>query len=466
MSMKPITLAEVAKATGGTLLGGTGNETIHAVVMDSRKDVAGALFVAIPGARADGHDFVADTIARGAVCALVERTVDHPGAPCILVDSTLRAVRDLAAYYRSLFDIPVIGITGSVGKTSTKEMLGAVLSAKFSVHKTVGNLNNELGVPMTLLDLREDHQVAVIEMGISDFGEMTRLTEMVRPDIAMITIIGYAHLDNLGDRAGVYKAKTEIFHGLPAAHGIALLNGDDDMLRPCCVTDISPEKKGVEKLLYGLQADGNDYWAEHIESRGESGTACTLCWGDTRLEVVIPAFGTPLVYAALAAAAAGTRLGMTAEEIAEGLRNFQNAAGRATVCKTETLTIIDDCYNANPSSVKAALCSLSELSGRRTAILGDMKELGPDEGALHYDIGVHAARAGIDCLIAIGPLSAEIYKGFTAEGTHPNAHYFETKAEALGALAGLVSTGDQVLVKASRSMQFEEIVEVLTVLQG
>ena len=460
-NMKPMTLAQAAEAMGGTLLGGGADIAIRQVVMDSRKDVDGALFVAIPGARADGHDFVADVLRRGAVCALVEREIDAPGGPCILVDTTLRAVRDLAAYYRGLFEIPIIGITGSVGKTSTKEMLGAVLSAKFCVHKTVGNLNNELGVPMTLFGLRPEHEAAVIEMGISDFGEMTRLAEMVRQDIAIITIIGYAHLDNLGDRAGVYKAKTEMFHGLPPQTGWALLNGDDDMLRPCKITDISPEKTGAQKRLYGLSADGNDYWAEQIETRGEGGTACTLCWGETRLDVVIPAFGTPLVYAALAAAAVGDRLGMAPAEIARGIASFQNAAGRAIVCKTEHLTIIDDCYNANPSSVKASLTSLAGLSGRRVAILGDMKELGPDEAALHFAIGHHAASSGVDALIAIGPLSEAIYKGWMDASPERTACYFATKEEAISALPNLVYIGDQVLVKASRSMQFEEIVERL-----
>lgn len=461
MNMKPMTLTQAATAMGGTLLGGKGDTVIRQVVMDSRAHVDGALFVAIPGARSDGHDFVADVLHRGAVCALVEQEIDNPPGPCILVDSTLRAVRDLAAYYRGLFDIPIIGITGSVGKTSTKEMLGAVLSAKFRVHKTAGNLNNELGVPMTLFGLRAEHEAAVIEMGISDFGEMTRLTDMVRPDIAIITIIGYAHLDNLGDRAGVYRAKTEIFHGLPPQSGLALLNGDDDMLRACRIMDISREKTGTEKRLYGLQQDGNDYWAEQIADQGENGTACTLCWGDTRLDVLIPAFGTPLVYAALAAAAVGDRLGMAPAEIARGISNFQNAAGRAIVCKTDRLTIIDDCYNANPSSVKAALTSLAGLPGRRVAILGDMKELGPDEGALHFAIGQHAAHCGIDALIAIGPLSEAMYQGWLDACPERTAHYFPTKEAAFSALSDIIHAKDHVLVKASRSMQFEEIVALL-----
>ena len=459
MNMKPLTLGEAAAAMGGKLIDGGGEVLIRQVVMDSRLDVEGALFVAICGARADGHGFVGDVLCRGAVACLVEREMEGVSGAQIVVDSTLRAVRDLAAYYRELFDIPVIGITGSVGKTSTKEMLATVLSEKFLVHKTAGNLNNELGVPMTLLGLREGHQAAVIEMGISDFGEMTRLTEMVRPTIAMITIIGYAHLDNLGDRAGVYRAKTEILHGL-AEDGLALFNGDDDLLRPCRVTDISPEKTGVEKRLYGLEAC-NDYQATDIVTQGEAGTTCTLHLGEESMAVTIPAFGLPFVYAALAAAAVGHRLGMTKEEITRGIVAFQTVSGRVNVCKTACLTIIDDCYNANPSSVRASLTSLAGLSGRRVAVLGDMGELGPDAATLHREIGETVGESGIDALIVVGEMSGHTYAG--AKSARPDllAWHFPDKGEALAVLPSLVMRGDQVLVKASRFMRFEEIVTAL-----
>jgi len=461
-NMKQIILKEAAEAMGGKLIGGAVDTVIEKVVMDSRLDVTGALFVAIAGARADGHDFVPDVLERGAVCCLVEREIpDAPGAQ-ILVDSTLEAVKALAGYYRQLFDIPFIGITGSVGKTSTKEMLAATLSAKFCVHKTEGNLNNELGVPMTLLALRPEHEVAVIEMGISDFGEMTRLTDMVRPDIAIITIIGYAHLDNLGDRAGVYKAKTEIFHGL-TQNGLALLNGDDDMLRNCQVTDISPGKTGVTRLLYGLD-DTNDYRGGNIVSHGESGTTCTFSWADQSMEVDIPAFGTPFVYAALASAAVGEKLGMTQEEIRRGITSFHTAQGRANVIQTDFLTIIDDCYNANPSSVKASITSLTDLPGRRVAILGDMKELGANAETLHQDMGRHAIACGIDLLVTIGDLSRCTYESAKEADPKLEALYFTQKAEALAELPGILKENDQVLVKASRSAQFEEIVAILKAL--
>ncbi|MCL2569330.1 MAG: UDP-N-acetylmuramoyl-tripeptide--D-alanyl-D-alanine ligase [Oscillospiraceae bacterium] len=458
--MKPVTLQRAAEVMGGKLIGGGGDTLIRQVVMDSRFDVTGALFVAIPGTRVDGHDFVQDVFRRGAVCCLVEREIDAPDGPCILVNSTQMAIKALAAYYRSLFDIPVIGITGSVGKTSTKEMMAAVLSAKFRVHKTAGNLNNELGVPMTLLALREEHEAAVIEMGISDFGEMTRLTEMVRPTVAIITIIGYAHLDNLSNRAGVYKAKTEILHGLQE-NGLALFNGDDDMLRPCVITDIAPEQTTAKKLLYGL-APGNDYRATDIVPAGESGTACIFHLGGRAMDVTIPAFGLPFVYAALASAAVGDRLDMTEAQIKQGIAVFHTVEGRANVLRTDSLTIIDDCYNANPSSVRASLTSLASLAGRRVAILGDMGELGPDAETLHREIGETVGQSGIDCLIAVGPLSRHTYEGAVSVNPHGLiVWHFDEKAEALTTLPSLLYAGDQVLVKASRFMRFEEIVAEL-----
>ena len=271
MKMKAVTLAKAASVMDGTLIGGGADVLIGQVVMDSRLDVRGALFLAIPGERVDGHDFVADVLARGAVCALVEREITGANGPQILVENTQVAVKKLAAYYRSLFDIPVIGITGSVGKTSTKEMVATVLSEKFLTHKTEGNFNNELGVPLTLLAMREEHEAAVVEMGISDFGEMTRLTEMVQPTIAMITIIGYAHLDNLGDRNGVFRAKTEIFHGIKSG-GMAILSGDDDLLAPCVLTDISSQKTDVTKALYGL-GEQNAYRAIDLENTADGGTS-------------------------------------------------------------------------------------------------------------------------------------------------------------------------------------------------
>lgn len=444
--MKPITLHEVAKACCGTLHGDP-DLTITSIVTDSRKAGEGSLFAAIKGARVDGHRFVPAVAEQGAVCVLCEEKPDVD-INYIRVDSTLVALKGIAEYYRSLFTIPFIGITGSVGKTSTKEFISAVLAQKYNVHKTGGNFNNELGVPITLFGLEEEHEVAVIEMGISGFGEMTRLSKMVKPDISVITNIGYCHLENLGDRDGVLRAKTEMFRYLKK-DGVIILCHDDDKLRT--VTDYH----GIRPIFYGT---GNDeYRAENITEKGLDGIGCTLWHGDTRIDVTIPTMGRHNVLNALCAMAVGTQLGLSADEIKRGLESFENVGSRNHIIKTDTLTIIDDCYNANPTSTKAGLDTLSKLSGRRIAILGDMKELGKDELDLHREVGAYAKEVGIDMLVAVGPLSEA-----TAEGFGEGAYYAATVERCIDRIKRYLQPGDTILVKASHSMRFERIVEALS----
>ena len=443
--MKPITLREVAAACNGTLHGDPEIQ-ITSIVTDSRQAKEGSLFAAIRGARADGHRFIPMTVEQGAACALCEEAPEVD-APYILVESTLVALKGIAAYYRSLFTIPFIGITGSVGKTSTKEFISTVLAQKYKVHKTSGNFNNELGVPITLFGLEADHEVAVIEMGISGFGEMTRLSKMVRPDISVITNIGYCHLENLGDRDGVLKAKTEMFTYLKE-NGTIILCHDDDKLST--VT----EYKGIRPIFYGTGDE--PFRAENIVEKGFEGIDCTLIHDDMRIDVTLPTMGRHNVLNALCAMAVGVQLGLTADEIRRGLESFHNVGARNKVVKTEALTIIDDSYNANPTSTKASLNTLSKLSGRRVAILGDMKELGVDELSLHHGVGEHAKKVGIDLLIAVGPLSKA-----TAEGYGDGAYYFADVESCVAAVNDLLQPGDTVLVKASHSMQFEKIVEAL-----
>ena len=443
--MKPITLHEVAKACCGTLHGDP-ELKITSIVTDSRKAGEGSLFAAIKGARVDGHRFIPAVAEQGAVCVLCEEKPDID-INYIRVDSTLVALKGIAEYYRSLFTIPFIGITGSVGKTSTKEFISAVLSQKYNVHKTGGNFNNELGVPITLFGLEEEHEVAVIEMGISGFGEMTRLSKMVKPDISVITNIGYCHLENLGDRDGVLRAKTEMFRYLKK-DGTIILCHDDDKLRT--VTDYH----GIRPIFYGT---GNDeYRAENITEKGLDGIGCTLWHGDTRIDVTIPTMGRHNVLNVLCAMAVGTQLGLSADEIKRGLESFENVGSRNHIIKTDTLTIIDDCYNANPTSTKAGLDTLSKLSGRRIAILGDMKELGKDELSLHREVGAYAKEVGIDMLVAVGPLSEA-----TAEGYGEGAYYAATVERCIDRIKRYLQPGDTILVKASHSMQFERIVEAL-----
>ena len=465
MDMKPITLDQAARAVGGRLVGAPALKTaiLTSVTLDSRTVEKGALFVAIRGQRSDGHDYVEQSLDAGALCCMVEREPVRSGGPYILVDSTPKALCALAAYYRSLFDIPVIGVTGSVGKTTTKEMLYAVLSQKYRVHKTQGNYNNDIGVPITLFGLRSAHQVAVVEMGINHFGEMRVLSQMVRPDVVVMTNIGDSHLEFLGSRQGVLTAKGEIFE-YAARNCLAVVNGDDPLLRNMAFSDFCQDAGGMEKLCYGIGPE-NDFRAEAVE-RGGTRQRWRLLWGGRQQEAKIPAFGSHMIYAALAGAAVGDHLGLNAAEIAAGIEGFQNVGKRARLMEGSFCTIIDDCYNANPNSVTAAIDSLAALPGRRVCILGDMGELGAEGPALHRQVGRHAALSGLDCLICVGALSVHTYESAKAVSPMLEAWYLPEKAEALAVLPAVIRKGDAVLVKASRSQRFEELVEALNALQG
>ena len=446
--MKPFTLQEIAAACGGTYVGDEAlkSQCITSVERDSRQIQDGSLFLAIKGGRVDGHDFIEKCFDAGAICAICEKAPENPSKPYILVDSTLEAVKKIAKAYREKFDIPVVGVSGSVGKTSTKEMLYAVLSKKFKTHKTQGNLNNELGVPLTLLAMPEDTEAAVIEMGISGFGEMTRLSAMAQPTICVLTVIGSCHLENLGDLDGVLKAKTEMFQNArPGASYV--LNGDDEKLATLQTVN------GTEPVFYGI-SDKNRYHAENIQNNGEGGVSCTLCYDDTRLDVVIPAIGNYMVANALAAVAVGRLLGMNEDELKAGVQAYKTVGSRANVINTGGIRIIDDCYNANPNSVRASVDTLVNFGGRTVAILGDMKELGTNELPLHFETGRYAHDKGVALVLAVGPLAKELAKG--ADG-----RWFESIEALEQELPGLLLPGDTVLVKASHSMQFEKITAFL-----
>lgn len=449
--MKPFTLEEIAVSCGGTYVGDEAlkSSCITSVERDSREIKQGSLFLAIKGERVDGHDFIQKCYDSGAICAICEHAPQNADKPYILVPSTLEAVKKIGKAYREKFDIPIVGVSGSVGKTSTKEMLYAVLSQKFKTHKTLGNLNNELGVPLTLLAMPEDTEAAVIEMGISDFGEMSRLSEMVQPTICVLTVIGCCHLENLGDLDGVLKAKTEMFK-FASENAEFVLNGDDEKL----VTIESVN--GKEPIFFGI-SDKNRYHAENIQNNGENGISCTLCFDDKKLDVVISAIGNYMVSNALAAVAVGRLLGLSDSQLVSGVAAYKTVGSRANVINTEKFRIIDDCYNANPNSVKASIDTLVNFEGRTVAILGDMKELGTDELRLHYETGKHAKEKGVDLVLAVGELAKELAKG--ADGM-----WFESIEQLEKALPSLLQKGDTVLVKASHSMQFEKITEILKIL--
>ena len=333
-------------------------------------------------------------------------------------------------------------------------MIASVLSQKYNVLKTAGNFNNEIGLPLTIFNIREEHEVAILEMGISDFGEMHRLTKMAQPDVCVITNIGLCHLENLKDRDGILKAKTEMFDYMQPDAKI-ILNGDDDKL--ITVKDV----KGQTPKFFGLSTN-HDAFATDIHSMSLKGIGCTLHLGDNLIETVIPIPGEHMVYNALAGALVGQELGLTAEEIKAGIEALVPVSGRNNMISTDSLLIIDDCYNANPISMKASLDVLSTSDTRTVAIVGDMFELGADEKELHAECGRHAVEKGIDVLICIGGLSKNTAEGALAAITDKTSvFHFDTKADFFAEAVKLLQKGDTVLVKASHGMEFPEIITYL-----
>lgn len=449
--MKSMSLHEIAAACGGTYYGTEEAAALEVsgVAIDSRLIEEGYLFIPIKGARVDGHTFIPQVMSKGALCTLSEHPIDDASFPYILVNSCEQAMKAIAEHYRKALGVKVVGITGSVGKTSTKEMVASILEQKYNVLKTAGNFNNEIGLPLTIFRIREEHDVAVLEMGISDFEEMHRLAKMARPDICIITNIGLCHLENLGDRDGVLKAKTEMFD-YASENAICVLNGDDDKLITV------KELNGKAPQFFGLSTEHNAY-ADHIHSLSLKGTTCTLHLWDNTIDTLIPIPGKHMVYNALAGALVGRELGLTCEEIKAGIEALTPVSGRNNLIATEDLCIIDDCYNANPISTMASIDVLATADTRKVAILGDMFELGEDEKQLHYSVGKYAADKGIDLVICIGALSKNTCEG--ASGIH-----FDTKANFFAVADKLLQKGDTVLVKASNGMKFPEIVEQLQTL--
>ena len=450
--MKHLTPKIIAEVTGGTYVGDDGlqNVRIHGAQRDNRDVVPGNLFLCIKGARVDGHDFANAAFDLGAVCCLAEHDITDAKGPYVIVDSTLLAIRKIGEYYRSLFDIPFIGLTGSVGKTTAKELVAAALSAKFNVLKTKENLNNDLGVPLTLLSLDESHEVAVIEMGISDFGDMSVLAQMVRPDIFIMTKIGYAHLEELGDLQGVLKAKTEAFAYMKL-DSLAIMNGDDELLRGF------DTKR--ETIYFGL-GEGNDFRAVNVRTEGTSAVEFDISSDTGKFPVKLMSYGSHLAALAPAAAAVSRILGLSDEEISRGLATYSPIGGRSNAADTGSITLIDDCYNANPNSVRAALSSLATLSGRRVAILGDMLGLGAGSDELHREIGVFAAQCAIDSLICCGDEARYITDGFES-ASGGECCFFDNKADLISAFPKLIKKDDAVLVKASNGMKFFELLPAL-----
>lgn len=461
--MKNLSLENIAAACGGRLFCNereTAEMVVSDIVTDNRKVTKDALFVAIKGNRVDGHDFIPSAYEAGACCVISEKIIATE-KPFIVVDNSLSAIRKIAAFYREQLDIKVVGITGSVGKTSTKEMIYSVLAEKYNVLKTEGNFNNELGLPFTVFRIRDEHEIAVLEMGISDFGEMTRLSEIAKPDVAVITNIGLCHLENLKSRDGILKAKTEMFLNL-SENGTIILNGDDDKL--ITVQDYN----GIEPVFYhvhdadsGKCSNDSKIYADNIMSDGIKGVRCTLHYNDSSFDVKINIPGKHMVYNAMAAMCAGKTFGLSDEEIKRGIEKLRPVNGRNNIIERNGITIIDDCYNANPVSMKAGIDVLSYAENRKVAVLGDMGELGTNEQMLHVEIGRYLADSDIDVIVLCGRLMNHAYTYLLENSNNKKLYYFDKIEDLISELERIIRQKDTILVKASHSMEFNKIIEKL-----
>ena len=446
--MTPCTAREICAAVGGTLLQDSG-APVTGVTTDSRAVQPGQLFIPLVGERFDGHAYISKALDGGAAGCLTAREPETllPGKLYIQVADTRLALKALASWYRNKFDLPVVQVTGSAGKTTTKEMIASVLSQRYNTLRTEGNFNNDIGAPLTLLRLMPEHQAAVIETGMNHFGEIRYLGEMVRPDIAVITNVGDAHIENLGNtRQGILRAKCEIFENL-TPEGIAVLNGDDELLNTVTLPQI---------ILRCGVGDGCGVRVTDIDDRGLEGVACTVTIEGEHYRLTTSAPGRYMIYPMAMAAAIGRRLGLTGEEIAAGVAAYTTVGSRMHLIRLpgERL-VIDDCYNANPQSMAEGLRMLAASPARnRVAVLGDMGELGQLTAQAHRDMGALTRRLGLTA-VAVGE------KMHALTETDPQAQWFATVEEAMPAIRQLFTPGTAVLVKASHAMHFERIVKEL-----
>ena len=448
--MIPCTVREICAAVGGTLLQGEGSALITGVTTDSRAVSAGQLFIPLTGERFDGHAYIGSALSSGAAGCLTARTPETllPGKLYVQVADTRLALKALAAWYRSRFTLPVVQITGSAGKTTTKEMVAAVLSQRYDTLKTQANFNNDIGTPLTLLGLAPQHQAAVIETGMNHFGEIRYLGEMVRPDIAVITNVGDAHIENLGNtRQGILRAKCEIFQHL-SPDGIAVLNGDDPLLNTVALP---------QTILRCGRGENCNVRVTDVDDRGIEGIACTVTTARASYRLTAASPGSFMIYPMAMAAAIGEALGLTGEEIAAGVAAYVPTGSRMHLIRLpEGRLLIDDCYNANPQAMEEALKLLAVTPARRrAAVLGDMGELGELTVSAHRAIGVLTGELHLDSVIAIGEKARDI------ASAAPNARWYASVDDAMPVIRAAFTEGTAVLVKASHAMHFENIVKEL-----
>lgn len=448
--MDTLLLSDIISFCGGEPRNLIGNTPVTHISTDSRDIEPGSVFVAINGEVFDGHRFVASAIEKGAVCAVVSKIAeDYRNLPLIVVPNTMRAHIDIGAGYRSRFTPKIVGVTGSVGKTTTKDMIAAVLSQKYNTLKTQGNYNNEIGLPKTLFALNGEHEAAVIEMGMSARGEIEALSKAVRPDLAVITNIGVSHLQNLGTRENILAAKLEILAGLKE-DGPLLLNMDNDLLQTV------DEKTYKNICFYAADNHNAEYYAKDIvENTFETGF--TLCHEDEEIPVRIPCIGRHNVQNAVCAYAIGRMMGLSKEECQNGLLSYVPSGNRQRIFDAQGITVMADCYNASPDSMRASLTTFASLAcnGRHVAVLGDMLELGTMEEPGHLEVGKLCAELHLDELLCYGPRSVLYAKG---AGEAVRSTHFDSQEAVCAYLKETVCAGDAVLFKASHSMKLEDII--------
>ena len=433
--MIPFSIQKAVEITNGRFYGPDAllQESFDSVSIDTRTMRPGALYVPVKGDVFDGHRFIPQAFEKGAKLTLSEIKTSYPH---IRVANAVKAFQALAHAYRCQFDIPLVGITGSAGKTTTRGMVSNVLSTQYNTHSTTGNLNNQTGVPQVLFGLMPEHQCAVVEMGTNHFGEIDALAVMSEPTICVLTNIGEAHIEFFGSREGIFRGKTEMLAHMRSG-GRIIVNGDDDYL--CTISDA---------YTFGFKKF-NDLWAEDAREDDLFGASFTACWEGGRLPIRLQVPGHHMILNALAAVAVGLALNVPTDRIQQGLAAFAPISGRMAIEKLDRFTLLNDVYNANPTSMEASLQVLSRASGRKVCILGDMLELGDQAPALHVRVAQEAVRLGIDVIVGVGPLFYEAVKGLG----------FLTQDELLQRLPDLLKTGDTILVKGSRGMHLENTVQ-------
>lgn len=471
--MKNITVSDMKKATKGVLVCGKEETIINGIAIDSREVGSGDAFFAIVGEEKDGHIFAVKAAENGCGTIVVhEAEVAEdiknamPKATVLLVNDTTRALQDLAEWYLSLFDIKKIGVTGSTGKTTTKEMLYAVLSEKYKTLRNLGNFNNHIGLPLTIFNLEDDVEVGIFEMGMSEFGEIHRLADIVRPDLAVITNVGTSHIEFLQTRENILKAKMEITDFFES-NQVLLVNEDNDMLQEQALFTCIQEKKKADNCYKGNvriftagETETADFKLSNRKDLGEDGIQFVITHNEKSVDFSLPLLGNHNGWNAMLAVGVGTLLGVSLQQAAQGLAKMESANRRLNIEEKNGIKLIDDTYNASPDSMKAAIDVLMAVSGKRKiAMLADILEMGEAAEEHHYQVGEYASQKQVDVVISVGKNARFIAEGAKAASQNTTVIYHEEKESLLETLEELLKPEDVVLVKGSNGMRMTEIVK-------